>query len=147
MIKLSAHVSKKVPQPDIEYSSQSYSAGLEIELASGTKAADIKKKLREVYALLEHAVDDQLASQRETPNSSRPLPSETRKALKERNNSSNRMATQAQIKAIDAIAHDRAATEQELKDLIREFGVASLSALSIRQASALIDKLKKGRDS
>ena len=34
MIKLSADLSKKVPLPNVDFSSQSYSAGMEIEVCS-----------------------------------------------------------------------------------------------------------------
>jgi hypothetical protein len=40
MIKLSASVSKKVPVPDVEFSSDSYSAGLDVEMSSDASTED-----------------------------------------------------------------------------------------------------------
>lgn len=140
MIRLSASLTKKLPLPDVQYSSRSYSASIEVEVASGAKAEELKGKFKALYALLEEAVDEQLKESLDSPADAKTQP--RRKALKERNNGNSKIATQAQIKAIQAIAHDRGVTEQELEDLTRELGVASLSALSIRQASSLIDTLK-----
>lgn len=145
MIRLSASLTKKLPLPDVQYSSRSYSASIEVEVASGAKAEELKGKFKALYALLEEAVDEQLKESLDSPADAKTQP--RRKALKERNNGNSKMATQAQIKAIQAIAHDRGVTEQELEDLTRELGVTSLSALSIRQASSLIDRLKNGKDS
>jgi hypothetical protein len=49
MIKLTANVSKKVPMPDLEFSSQQYSAGMEVEVASGASGEEIQKKLQALF--------------------------------------------------------------------------------------------------
>ncbi len=147
MIKLSANVSKKVPVPDVQYSSQSYSAGMEIELSSGTAKDELKSRLRALYELLEEAVDEQIGERGKTnpghkraaPNAKRP-PSSCSSGNAERN---GRRATKAQLRAICAIAKEHGYSDQNLKGLVSEAcGADAPSALSIAQASSLIDTLK-----
>lgn len=94
MIKLNASVSKKVPLPDVEYSSRSCSAGAEVEVSSGANAEELKEKLRALYLLLDQAVDEQLQGNRE-PTQQKKLPKETRQALSKRTegNGNGRKAT------------------------------------------------------
>ncbi len=62
MPKLSANLSKKVPIPGLEYSSQQFSCGLEVEL-SGELSQDILcQKLHNVYALLHNTIDEEIKS-------------------------------------------------------------------------------------
>ena len=62
MIKLTGNVSRKVPIPGTEYSSQSFSAGMEIEVGNDSSLNEIQKKFKEMYAVLENAVQAQLVS-------------------------------------------------------------------------------------
>jgi hypothetical protein len=62
MIKLTGNVSRKVPIPGTEYSSQSFSAGMEIEVGNDASLEDIHRKLKEMYGVLENAVQAQLIS-------------------------------------------------------------------------------------
>jgi len=148
MIKLSASVSKKVPVPDVEFSSRSYSAGMEVELSSGAPASEIKKKLSALYALLDEAIEEQIRDGQGKKRYARAgVPSEGRDRPKERTNRNNRgngrMATKAQLRAIHAIAKEHGYSEQDLQQLLSgSFGVEKTSALSIGDASALIDALR-----
>ena len=62
MIKLTGSVSRKVPIPGTEYSSQSFLAGIEVEVGNESTAAEIQKKFQEMYVLLETAVNEQITS-------------------------------------------------------------------------------------
>ena len=62
MIKLTGNVSRKVPIPGTEYSSQSFSAGMEIEVGNDVSLEDIHRKFKEMYGVLENAVQAQLIS-------------------------------------------------------------------------------------
>ncbi len=138
MVKLSASISKKLPVPDVEFSSRSCSAAIEAELPSGTKSAEVRARLKQLYALLELAVDEQL-------NSPRQIPRQGRDAQPGTNNGSatGRRASDAQIKAIRAIAHDRGLSDSRLHSLMQtEFDACHIEELSIRQASSLITILK-----
>jgi hypothetical protein len=61
MIKLSASLSKKVPMPDVEFSSQSYGAAMEIEVSDSADSQEITQKLQSIYGLLEKSIDQQIA--------------------------------------------------------------------------------------
>ena len=63
MIKLTAHVSKKVPLPGVEYSSRSFSAGIEVEVADGVDVSQLRGRLQVLYGLLESSVDEQIAAE------------------------------------------------------------------------------------
>ena len=65
MIKLCAHYSKKVPGQQ-EYSSESASASVEIELAAGD-VASVPTKAAELWNTLKQAVEQQLSGQASRP--------------------------------------------------------------------------------
>ena len=58
-IKLSGSVSRKVPIPGLEYSSQSFSAGLEIEINSA-EPAEVQAQLQQLYYSLNQGIDEQV---------------------------------------------------------------------------------------
>ena len=60
MIRLSANLSKKVPLPGVDYSSQQYGASLEIEVSDADKPEAIQDRIRELYSLLNGAINEQI---------------------------------------------------------------------------------------
>src|SRR3989339_711182 len=56
MLKLHANVSKKVPIPGQDYSSQQYTAGMEVEVSDGATTEQIQDRIKQVYALLEACI-------------------------------------------------------------------------------------------
>ena len=150
MVKLSASVSKKVPMPDVEFSSRCCSAGIEVELST-PDSKEVLTKLKQLYATLEVAVDEQLSAPRNAPALSGE-PGQVRESAPNskprRNGNGNgkgRPATDAQVRAIEAIARDKGVADSELTGiLIDRFGTGDTTALSIREASSLIDELKGG---
>ena len=62
MLKIIANVSKKVPIPGLDFSSQSFMAGIEVEVSDGSTPEQLQHRIREVYHLLEHAVDTEIRS-------------------------------------------------------------------------------------
>jgi len=60
MIKLTGSVSRKVPVPGVEYSSQSVGAGMEVEVGNNATPEEIKKKFRNLYRVLEESVEKQI---------------------------------------------------------------------------------------
>jgi len=60
MIKLTGSVSRKVPIPGTEYSSQSFSAGMEIEVGNDATLSEVHKKFKDMYRVLEDAVKEQI---------------------------------------------------------------------------------------
>ena len=62
MIKLTGSVNRKVPIPGTEYSSQSFGAGMEIEVGNKAGFEEVKNKLNEMYEVLEASVKEQIVS-------------------------------------------------------------------------------------
>lgn len=148
MIRITANVSKKVPVPGVEYSSQSFMAGIEVEVSDGATPEQIQARIREVYAILEQTIDSEIAARNGEPAqamSMRPE-AESRPAnrLPVSQNNNGRRATQAQIKAILAIGHSIGMDRAKLIDYVGgEFNVKKLDDLAIKDASTLIERMKE----
>ena len=69
MIKISANLSKKVPLPGVEYSSQQFGAAMEIEVSDADQPEAIHGRIRDLYALLSQSVDEQIAGAAQPPGS------------------------------------------------------------------------------
>lgn len=174
MSKLSATLSKKVPIPGLEYSSQQFSCGLEMELSGEQTQDTIRQNVRKLYALLHAAIDEEIQGAIANPpmfmNS---LQGVTRP---ERDNGANRWrggggrsygdnrqtrwskpgggsrygnnqntgrATQAQVKAIFAIAKNNGMERRDIIEMLEErFNISQPDQLSIKQASKVIEALK-----
>jgi len=164
MIKLSANVSKKVPMPEIQFSSRCCSAGIEVELSSATDSKKVLAKLKRLYATLEEAVDEQLRGPRhasgpcpgpaESP-SPDPVLHDGRQAENGsgrsgprccengNGNGKGRPATDAQVRAIAAIASDLGIDDDGLCELLGDrYAVNQPNELTVGEASSLIDELK-----
>jgi hypothetical protein len=77
------------------------------------------------------------------------LPEETRRALSKRtgSNSNGRKASEAQVRAIHAIAAEHGLSDQQLRDMLREkYGTDTPESLSLKNASAVIGLLKDGKE-
>ena len=118
MIKLSANVSKKVPLPDVEFSSQSYSAGMEIEVAERSGKEELEQKIRSLYALLEEAINEQIkgAAQNTKPQRN-PLSASRKDNSNSAAGNNGRRATKAQVRAIYAIGRENGYSNQEIQSL------------------------------
>lgn len=138
MLRIHASVSKKVPIPDQDYSSRQYMAGIEVEVGDGATADALQERIRETYRLLEASVDHQIA---DTPSRERRI---AHGSPNSRNNGKpRRHATTAQVKAIHAIARTIRMEPTDLTDWLRDaYGVESPDALTVPQASEMIDALK-----
>ena len=142
MIKLSANVSKKVPISGTEYSSQSYSAGIEVEVDSHANSEELKTKLHGIYGFLEKAIDEEIAGTRsDAPtrqhDEQRPVEQKPKKDGK------SVSATQAQIKAIYAISKSRKMSKDDMAEFIfKMHKVSTPEELTLSQASEIIKSLK-----
>ena len=154
MIKIVANVSKKVPIPGQDYSSQCYTAGMEVEVADGTTTEAVQERLRQVYALLEASIDQKIAAH---GSDVRQVGSATIQAQRQpvnrlpqpegayggNGNGRRRPATRAQVKAIHAIASAADVPWQELDACIQAtYAVTKLEELTVAQASEVIEALK-----
>ena len=176
MIKLNANVSKKVPIPDMEYSSQNFSAGMEIEVSSNISKGELKDKYRELYRVLSESIREQLA-EASISSSQMPQPQNhnTRRHQQvhsggngrggngygsnghvgnghggnghggKNGNGNGKKATDAQVRAIYAIANSKGLDKQRIQNMLSEsYGVSYPNQLHIGDASSLIDQLKNG---
>jgi hypothetical protein len=151
MIRVSANLSKKVPLPNKEFSMVQCGGSLEIEISDADQPDHIKAKVAELYRLLDSAVEDQIklaVSGTPMQASSSTAPSNGRQhAPVNRTTTSNAastkrgtLATAAQVRAIHAISTRNGV---ELASVLGEYGVSKPEDLTVKSASALIDRLKK----
>jgi hypothetical protein len=147
MIKISANLSKKVPLPGIDYSSQQFGAAMEIEISDTDRPDAIKQRIQEVYALLSQTVDEQITTSTATARSQLPPPRQQntstpqngRRYQNGRSNGRPVMATEAQQRALFAIAKQM---NLDLNPILASYNATDASQLTVRDASALIDDLK-----
>ena len=158
MIKLTANLSKKVPIAGLSYSSQSFMAGLEVELSDAAALPEVQARIREVYALLEQSINEQIATHRANSghaeasadhreprrDSGRRDERQDYRRGGERRDNAPYPASQAQRKAIAAIAQERGILSDDLTALIRqEFRKNNAEELTLKEASRLIGILKE----
>lgn len=144
MIKLHATVSKKVPIPGLNYSSRSYSAGIELEVADAASREQLEHRIREVYQLLERTVDAEIqaADAVEVRPPVNRLP-DTNGRNGDPRGTRNGHLTTAQLKAIWGIGKSLGMGKQQILDLVAtECGVGTVDELSVKQASSIIELLK-----
>jgi hypothetical protein len=148
MIKISANLSKKVPLPNVGYSSQQFGGSIEIEVGDADSADAIHEKMRRLYALLSRAVDEQISktgkaqSPEHAPGNGNGNGNGNGSAAATKpTNGTNRLvnATAAQCKAIYAICKSKGV---DMAAVLADLNVANASELSVRDASKLIDALK-----
>jgi hypothetical protein len=156
MIRIVANVNKKVPIPELDFSSQSYMAGLEVEVSEGATESQIRERLAQIYRLLEQSIDAQIAATRSVPNPQKegvrhpghnggnghePSPqNRPRFASSGRNGAT---AAQAQVRAIQTISKANGLGLDVLTVLLQgRYGCQRPERLSVREASNLIEHLK-----
>ena len=166
-IKLSGSVSRKVPIPGLEYSSQSFSAGLEIEINSADPA-EVQAQLQQLYYSLNQGIDEQVQAASQPINQARntaintatahstPVPQQSQPtSMPARNgysNGRNRLttvngngngrsvkATDAQCRAIFAICKSQGL---DMAAILADYNVTDAKDLHVKTASTIIDDLK-----
>ncbi len=146
-VKLNVGVCRKVGEAN--FGSRGASINLEAELDASIVSDQhrFKERVRSLYAMARRSVNEELniTSEESDAESTSPPPSN---APSPRNGdaASNRTgvtpATASQVRAIYAIARRR---RLKMQDLLRDrFGADHPEALSIRDASTVIDELKRG---
>lgn len=149
MIRLSASLSRKVPLPDIAFSSQQFGASMEIEVSDADRPEAIQARIRELYGLLSASIDEQLAQAQASANGQQPVDPPQPRSPRipaagngngQRSNRGGRavMATAAQKKAIVAICKDRGL---DIVEVLRDWN-GDIERLTIKDASGVIDLLK-----
>jgi len=162
MIKICANLSKKVPLPGVEYSSQQYGAAMEIEVSDADQPEIIQQRIRELYNLLSTTIDEQIGGATQHPVQALPAPVRQQPAPAQQrpaytngtprnrvaavtngngNGNGRRSvnATEAQCRAIFAICKSQGVS---MADVLADFNVADAKDLHVKDASRLIDQLK-----
>ena len=139
MLKAIVSYSKKIPVPDSQYSSQGYSLSLETEIPEHEPRA-IQARLHETFELVKASVEEELANGGgKQTNAKRDKPAETR------SNGSGK-ATNQQVKFLMDLARVNRIQLDDLNAQIRDmYGVSGVYDLSRRDASRLIDDLKRAQ--
>lgn len=146
-VKLNVGVCRKVGEAN--FGSRGASINLEAELDASIVSDQhrFKERVRSLYAMARRSVNEELniTSKESDAESSSPPPS-SEPSPRNENAASNRTgvtpATESQVRAIYAIARRR---RLKMQDLLRDrFGADHPEALSIRDASMVIDELKRG---
>lgn len=170
MIKIAATISKKVPLPGIDFSSQAYGASMEVEVSDGDDAQSIKIRITELYSLLSESINDQIAASQSAPLPATqpaqqrpvnrlPAPSPQQRLaapqngyppapINGRQTGANGAANGNGKRPYATQAQQRAiwaickAQNLNVADVIADFNVADVSELHVKDASQLIDRLK-----
>lgn len=138
-LKLNLGLSKKIGLPD--YGSFGASCHVEFEADPSLlfhDRASFQAHVRDAYAACQEAVNDQLAGQQAATAMNGRL---SNGGGHDGGRSADRPATPAQVRALRAIASRQ---ERDLAaELSRRYGVDQPDALTVREASQLIDLLKE----
>ena len=139
-LKLVASVSKKVPG-EVEYSSKSYLASLEVELATGLTSEQLNAEIHKTYAQLEKAVDEQINNQ--THHQAQP-PRSQQRASQGPSQPSETKATNKQIQFILSLGKNQQKGLPDLNAMADEqFHAPTIYDLTKRDASRMVDVLKQ----
>lgn len=134
-MKLNVGLTRKIGEAN--YGSRGGSVNIEMEVDSGLIAepSKLQDRIRQLFTLVRSSLTEELNG-----NSNNHIDDASSKTSNGKT-SNPRPATQSQQKAIFAIAKDR---QVNVQPIIRsKFGVGKIEHLSIKQASELIDQLKK----
>ena len=144
MLKAIVSYSKKIPVPDSEFSSQGYSLSLETEIPE-TDLGAIQAKLHQTFQLVKDQVEHELASGNGNGNGHAAKPSDTGAQPANRPATGDK-ASNKQIKFITDLAGQKNIPPSELNaEIKKRFNVDGLYDLSSKQASELLDTLKRGK--
>jgi len=132
--------SKKIPVEGEQFSSQGYSLTLQTEIGENEPAA-IQTRLHETFELVKSQVEHELANGNGKP---KEVPYDRQRDSGVTSPNSAAKASNRQIKYIIDLWTQGGGQISELNALIhREYAVEGLYELDKRQASSLLDQLKK----
>ena len=139
MLKLNASFSKKVPA-EVDFSSISYHASIEVELPDGLSENQLKDKIHDTFELVRDSVEAELGRVQSNGSSNRQpdghiLYPEKRGSDKKQDNTP---ASSKQLNYLLDLAHDKGVKPREIME---RAGVDDLSELLKSQCSKLIDEL------
>jgi len=138
MLKLTASFSKKIPVENQQFSSQSYHAAIETELPE-LKGADLQARIHDTFMLVKQSVENELKNGKAQNGNG-----QSNVHANGNGNGNPAKATNKQIKFITDLAVQKGVSLSDLNtDIKKQFGVDGLYNLSSKQASELVDDLKR----
>ncbi len=159
MLKLKASFAKKVPA-ELEYSSKSFHAEVEVELPEGLTKEQLDQRIQETFSLVENSVEFEInkggnqqsnynapQAPQAAPQSNYSKPNNNNsngysKGYKKNNYSNNqpRAASAKQINYLSQLLDTMGVTEQQV---ISQEGIQSLNQLQSKRCSEIIDEVKQ----
>ena len=140
MIKIISSYSKKVPA-DMDYSSQSFMASVETEIAAGASPSEIQRTLAETFDLVKDSVETEIGSVTQSRGRRR-----DRRQNNRREHGGERgdaRCTNKQVKFILSLGEEQGLGLPELNRQVADlYGAGNVYDLSKRDASAYVDVLK-----
>ena len=128
MIKLNASYSKKLPA-EVDFSSKSFMACIEVELPAGASPQELQTKIHETFELVKQSVDSEIAEKAVTENKP--------EAVK---------LSQGQLKYIQDLGKARNRRPMDLNEEVSQlYGVESIFDLSMQDASRYLDHLMNAK--
>ena len=130
MLKLTSSFSKKVPT-ELQFSSQSYHAAVEVELPDGLTEVQLKEKIHSTFELVRNAVETEIGAKTggtAVPAATQPAPQEQKTVP----------ASNKQVKYLLDLARE---AKVRTESLFKKYNVTSAYDLTKQQCSALIDEL------
>jgi len=148
MLKLNASFSKKVPA-EVDFSSISYHASIEVELPDGLSDKQLKDKIHDTFELVRDSVEAEIGNIEANGSSNRPqngsesrptnghirYPQNKRGSDKKQDNTP---ASTRQLNYLLDLAHSMGMKPREIME---RAGVDELTSLSKSECSRLIDEL------
>jgi len=147
MLKLNTSYSKKIPIEGQQYSSQSFHASVEIELSDALKPEDIKTRIHDTFLMVRQSVEEELNGKAHNGNG-QPVNTNAKPNVNGNGNGNGNghKASNKQIKFITDLAGQKNIPPSELNaEIKKRFNVDGLYDLSSKQASELLDTLKRGK--
>ena len=143
MLKLNASFSKKVPA-EVEFSSKSYHASIEVELSDGLSKEQLQSKIHETFEMVKQSVENEIngVAQPTSKYNNSTIPYQqrgNRNNQQQQGGKENTQATSKQLKYLNDLAKKK---NINLFAYIRDFGHTELSQLKFSECSMLINKFK-----
>ncbi|VGO12408.1 hypothetical protein PDESU_00960 [Pontiella desulfatans] len=134
MLRLNASFQKKVPA-EVEFSSKSFMASVELELPAGLTESELKEKIANTFRLVRDSVEAELA--KNTASAGQPEPQHLPAPAEGK-------ASNRQVGYLLDLAKARNVTLMQLNvDVKTRFGVDSIYDLDRKNCSRLIDEYQR----
>lgn len=137
MLRLNASFQKKVPA-EVEFSSKSYMASVEVELPTGLSDPELREKIANTFRIVRESVERELGEQE-----SHVVPGPHPRKKGQPDNTEGK-ASNKQIAYLLDLSKARNVPLMQLNaDIQTRFGVISVYELSRRDCSRLIDEFQR----